>query len=92
MQRGGPANVFAVDLNDAPAGKSLDEQVDGKRDLPCATGVIDLAGFLGALRRMGYDGPVRAEPFREDLGRMPRDQAAAAAAAALRKAFALIGG
>jgi sugar phosphate isomerase/epimerase len=83
-------DVVAVDLNDAPAGKPIDEQLDGKRDLPGATGVIDLAGFLGALRRIGYDGPVRAEPFREDLARMPRDEAVAAAAAALRKSFLLI--
>ena len=83
-------DVIAVDLNDAPAGKPIDEQLDGKRDLPCATGVIDVAGFLGALKKIGYDGPVRAEPFREDLAKMPRDEAVAAAAKAMRKAFQLI--
>ena len=33
-------DVVSVDLNDAPAGIPLDQQQDGKRELPCATGVI----------------------------------------------------
>ena len=84
------SEVIAVDLNDAPAGIPVDEQVDSRRDLPAATGVIDLAGFLGALLRIGYDGPVRAEPFREDLRKMGREEAVETTAKAMRKAFALI--
>jgi len=83
-------DVVAVDLNDAPAGKDVDEQIDSRRELPCATGVIDLATFLSALNRIGYDGPVRAEPFSADLRKLPRDEALAATAAAMKKAFALI--
>ena len=54
--------VVACDLNDAPsAGIPVDEQKDKRlRDLPCATGVIDLKAFLGALVKIGYDGPVCA--------------------------------
>jgi sugar phosphate isomerase/epimerase len=83
-------DVIAVDLNDAPAGVAKDQQVDNRRELPCATGVIDVGAFLSALNQIGYDGPVRAEPFNEAVNKMPKDEACAAAAAALRKAFALI--
>ena len=86
-----PEQVVAVDLNDAPAGIPKDQQVDSKRELPCATGVIDLRGFLNALNQIGYDGPVRVEPFNAALNKLPKDEACAAAAAALKKAFALIG-
>ncbi len=56
-------DVVACDLNDAPKGREIDQQIDQERELPMATGVIDLKGFLGALVAIGYDGPVRAEPF-----------------------------
>jgi sugar phosphate isomerase/epimerase len=85
-----PEEVIAVDLNDAPAGIAKDQQVDSRRELPCATGVIDLRGFLSALNRIGYDGPVRVEPFNAALNKLPKEEACAAAAASLKKAFALI--
>ncbi|MCZ7637074.1 MAG: sugar phosphate isomerase/epimerase [Verrucomicrobia bacterium] len=53
-------DIVSVDLNDAPAGVAKDQQQDGKRELPAATGVIDVVTFLRALVRMGYAGPVRA--------------------------------
>jgi sugar phosphate isomerase/epimerase len=83
-------DVVSVHLNDAPAGKPIDELVDGSRDLPCATGVIDLAKFLGALNRIGYDGPAYAEPFLPELSKLSRDEAVATTAAAMKKAFALL--
>ena len=83
-------DVVACDLNDAPAGIPVDEQIDNSRELPAATGVIDLAAFLGALVKIGYDGPVRAEPFNKKLSAMPNDEAMAATAAAMKKAFALV--
>ncbi len=83
-------DVVACDLNDAPAGVPLDEQVDLRRELPAATGVIDLKVFLGALVKIGYDGPIRAEPFNQALREMPAEQAVAATAAAMKKAFALV--
>lgn len=84
------ADVVACDLNDAPAGIPVDQQIDSKRELPAATGVIDLKTFLNALVTIGYDGPVRAEPFNAPLNAMRDDQALAATAQALMDAFALI--
>jgi sugar phosphate isomerase/epimerase len=81
-------DVVSVDLNDAPAGIAKDEMVDGKRELAAATGVIDVKSFLGALEKIGYDGPVREEPFNQAVREMSPDAAAAAAMAGLKKAFA----
>lgn len=84
------SDVIACDLNDAPAGLAVDEQMDLSRELPMATGVIDLKTFLGALVEIGYDGPVRAEPFNKPLSQMDNEEALAATAKAMRKAFALV--
>ncbi len=84
-------DVVAVDLNDAPDGIPVDEQMDLRRRLPATTGVIDLRTFLGALVKMGYDGPVRAEPFDPTLRELPADEAVARTAEAMKRAFALIG-
>jgi sugar phosphate isomerase/epimerase len=83
-------DVIAVDLNDAPAGIPKDQMPDNRRELPCATGIIDLGAFLSALNQIDYDGPVRAEPFNQAVNDMPKDDACEAAAASLKKAFALI--
>ena len=83
-------DVVSVDLNDAPAGLSLDQQKDSSRELPLATGVIDLAGFLNALNAFGCDAPVRCEPFNAPLRAMPPEQALKTTIDAMRKAFALI--
>ncbi len=83
-------DVVAVDLNDAPAGIPKDQQVDNHRELPRATGIIDVGAFLNALDQIGYDGPVRAEPFNQAVNQMSKDEACAAAANSLKKAFALI--
>ncbi len=82
--------IVAVDLNDAPGGIEIDEQIDNKRELPMATGVIDVATFLKSLNQIGYDGPVRAEPFNAALRKLPAGEAVAKTAAAMKKAFALI--
>lgn len=84
------ADIVAVDLNDAPAGVAKEKQLDGQRELPAATGVIDLAAFLNALQQVGYDGPIRAEPFNKALNDLNNDEACAATAAAMKKAFALL--
>lgn len=70
-------DIVAVDLNDAPKGVSLKDMQDNAREIPCATGVIDGAGFLRALQTVGYDGPVRAEPFNAPLQAMSKDKAVA---------------
>jgi sugar phosphate isomerase/epimerase len=84
-------DVVSVDVNDAPAGVPKDRQIDGRRELACATGIIDTAAFLNALQAIGYDGPVRAEPFNKALNDLDNDDACQAAATAMRKALALIG-
>jgi sugar phosphate isomerase/epimerase len=84
-------DIVACDLNDAPTGLEIDEQIDNQRELPAATGVIDVAAFLNALVDIGYDGPVRAEPFNQTLNKMDNEEATAATSKAIKKAFALIG-
>jgi len=39
------ADVVLCHLNDAPAGVPVDQQIDNRRALPCATGVIDVKAF-----------------------------------------------
>jgi sugar phosphate isomerase/epimerase len=82
-----PAEVTSVDLNDAPAAVPKDTMQDGNRELPAATGVIDVRAFLGSLARIDFHGPVRAEPFNKTVNSMPPQQAIQAAMAALKKAF-----
>ena len=84
------ADIVACDLNDAPKGIEVDQQIDNKRELPSATGVIDVKTFLETLVQIGYDGPVRAEPFNKKLNKMDDDPAVAATAAAMKKAFGLL--
>ena len=67
--------VVYVHVNDGPKGVDVDDQLDGVRGIVATTGVIDLAGFLGALRKIGYDGPVVCEPFEKGLKDLPDDAA-----------------
>ena len=84
--------IVACDLNDAPKGKTVNQQMDLERELPMATGVIDLKTFLDGLVAAGYDGPVRAEPFNKPLNEMENDEACTATRSAMQSAFDLIGG
>ena len=84
-------DVVACDLNDAPTGIPIEEQLDNQRELPAATGVIDVAAFLQALVKIGYDGPVRAEPFNKPLNQLEDGPAAEATANAIRKAIGQAG-
>lgn len=86
------SDVVSADLNDAPAGVPRDDQYDNQRELPLATGVIDVGEFLRALVDIGYDGPIRAEPFNKTLNQMDDEQACRLAVEALNKAFALVDG
>ena len=83
-------NVVGCDLNDAPKGLAIDQQIDNQRELPMATGVIDTKAFLEALISINYDGPVRAEPFNAPLNAMDNDAAVGATAKAMKSAFALV--
>lgn len=84
------ADIIACDLNDAPAGIAVDEQIDNRRELPLDGGVIDLRAFLATLVELNYDGPIRAEPFNEPLNLLEDEPAVKATSIAMKKAFALI--
>lgn len=84
------ADIVSVDLNDAPANVDKNKQQDGRRELPVATGVIDVKAFLNCLAQVGYDGPVRAEPFNKTLNDLNNEEACEATKAAMSKAFALL--
>jgi sugar phosphate isomerase/epimerase len=86
------SDVVLCHVNDAPTGIPVDQQVDNRRGLPCATGVIPMKTFLSALIQIGYDGPVVCEPFSQELRSLPPEQALAAVAAAMKKAVALTEG
>jgi len=66
--------IVYVHVNDAVPGRGPDEQLDGERMLPGASGVIDIITFLQALDRMGYDGPVAVEPFNAAVNALPADE------------------
>jgi sugar phosphate isomerase/epimerase len=80
-------DVVAIDLNDAPAGLERDQQLDNRRELPSATGVIDIKTFMRAVRAIGYDGPIRAEPFNQTLNELGNEEAVRATAEAMAKAM-----
>ena len=82
--------IVTVDLNDARSGYTADEQIDQKRELPMATGVVDMQSFMDALVEIGYDGPTRAEPFNQALRDMEDNAALKATAEAMKKAFSLV--
>ncbi len=83
-------DIVTVDLNDAREGLTADEQIDGKRELPMASGVVDLKSFMEALAEIGYDGPVRAEPFNQALNDLDNEEALKKTAEAMKKAFSLV--
>ena len=83
-------DIVSIDLNDAPAGIPADQQIDSKRELPLATGVLDLKTFLNTLHGLGCDAPARCEPFNAALRALPPEQALATVADAMKRAMALI--
>ncbi|MBX7256731.1 MAG: sugar phosphate isomerase/epimerase [Candidatus Hydrogenedentes bacterium] len=77
------AKVVHVHVNDAYPGPR-DELMDMKRLLP-GEGVIDLPGFLTALKSIGYTGPLAVETFSDDLKAAgPQEAARRAGEAMLR--------
>jgi sugar phosphate isomerase/epimerase len=59
------------------------------RTLPGETGVIDLAGFMRALQKLGYEGPVMPEPFSQRINDLAAHDPLAAAREASRSMDAL---
>lgn len=64
--------IVSVHVNDAPVGDPL-ELPDSPRALPGETGMIDIACVINGLRKLGYTGPVIAEPFSPKLAAMETD-------------------
>jgi len=64
--------LVSVHVNDAPVGDPL-ELPDSPRALPGETGMIDMACMMAGLRKLGYTGPVIAEPFSPKLAAMETD-------------------
>lgn len=83
--------IVNVHVNDGIKDVPIDEQLDGVRELPGYTGMIDLNGFLHALRDVGYDGPVTAEPFSQRLRDLPDEEAAAETGQAMKTMWAKAG-
>ena len=85
----GDGEVVDVHVNDAPKEIPIDKQIDNVRRMPGETGVIDIVGFLRALDKIGYTGPVMAEPFNKELEKMSDSEASRATAESLRKIWSL---
>jgi sugar phosphate isomerase/epimerase len=85
-----PKDIVVVDLDDARAGFTRETQMDGKRELPLATGVINLKDFMQGLVDIGYDGPIRTEPFNQTLNDLENDEALKVNMAAIKKTLALV--
>jgi len=83
--------VVYVHVNDAPKGVAVDEHIDNQRAMPGETGVIDIGGFLNALKDIGYDGPITAEPFNPELRELPPAEAARRTAESLDNIWKIAG-
>ncbi|MDP6125933.1 MAG: sugar phosphate isomerase/epimerase family protein [Candidatus Latescibacteria bacterium] len=82
-----PQQVVYVHVNDAPVGIPIEEHIDNERALPMETGVIDLPAFLKALNKIGYDGPITAEPLVPGLADMEPQVACQTIADCLKKGW-----
>lgn len=85
------SRIVCVHVNDAILGRGPEGQLDRERTLPCETGVIDLGGFMCALREIHYDGPLTCEPMIDSFAYEPVDQVAGRVAAAIHRMTALHG-
>ena len=83
-------DIVHVHVNDAPPDIPVDEQRDNRRQLPVTSGVIDMKGFVNALVKIGYDGPVECEPFDRDLRAMDDGPAVQKTSDALKRTWSLI--
>jgi sugar phosphate isomerase/epimerase len=81
------ADIVSVDINDARDDRERDQQQDLDRRLPGSTGVIDLQGFMDAVREAEYTGPVKVEPFMKSLASQPIDDVLADISARLEQAI-----
>lgn len=82
--------VVVVHVNDVIAKRAVEKQVVTERALPCETGLIDLAGFIGALDKIGYDGPITSEPTNPRWSGMDPEQAVTELSKSMDKLMALV--
>jgi len=82
-------DVVYVHINDAPKHLPVDEQIDNVRCLPGETGVIDIVGFLKALKYINYQGPVTPEPFSSKLAKLSPESVVKLAGNSVAKCFSL---
>lgn len=82
--------IVVVDINDARSGLTRETQVDGKRELPLATGVIPMKDFMQGLKDIAYDGTLRTEPFNQELNQMEDSKALDLNIQAMKKTIALV--
>ncbi len=81
--------IVHVHINDAPD-RPVEEQVDNERVMP-GDGIIDLVGFLRALKAAGYEGAVSVEVLSKTLPQQfSKDELAAKARAGLEKVLAQV--
>ncbi len=83
-------DVAYVHINDAPKHLPVDEQVDNVRCLPGETGVIDIVGFLKALKDINYQGPVSPEPFSSKLAKLSPENIVKLAGKSVAKCLSLV--
>lgn len=81
--------IVAVHLNDAIKDRPLEQQMAMERVLPLESGEIDLRGFLQAIQKTGYDGPLTCEPMNKQLNALGAEKAAAKTFEAMRKTLDL---
>jgi sugar phosphate isomerase/epimerase len=86
-----PEEIITCDINDARDGFTRIEQQDGKRELPMTTGQINMKDFMQGILDIGYDGPVRTEPFNKVLNDMENDEALQLNMKAIKKTMATCG-
>lgn len=60
---GSEKKIVNVHVNDAPKNVDRETSPDNPRGLPAETGIIDIKFIMDGLRKLGYTGPVVAEPF-----------------------------
>ena len=83
-------DIVACDLNDAPAGLSPRPAARlSAATCPRPPASSTSKPSCNALVAIGYDGPVRAEPFDAELRKLPAEQAVARTAQAMKAGFRL---
>lgn len=82
--------VVVVHVNDLVAERPIGAQVVTERALPCETGLIDLTGFMGALDKIGYGGPITSEPTNPKWAATDPEQATAELSRSMDRLMALV--